>query len=183
MKDSREERQNRASPIGDIPIIDHLDTVTIESEEETVKVMDSIEAVMADLDAMGDHVAELGSLVKAETVEENKEKIRTGIGKLESQCQVIQEKMFDIMHMLQFQDILRQKIENIAKALGDFHNYLGAFLGRGKFRGEDRRTAASSAIHITGLEADTNKEAVDDIIEEFKTTDKGNTPSQRGECV
>lgn len=182
MKYSSEEKQKRTLLIEDIPIIDHLDTVTIESEEETVKVMDSIESVLADLDVMKDHLAELRTLAGAEMIEGNMERIRTGIGKLVNQREVIQEKMFDIIHMLQFQDILRQKIEKIAKALGDFHNYLGAFLGRGKF-GEDRRTVASSAIHTAGCEADTNKEAVDNIIEEFKTTDIGNISCQKGERV
>ena len=43
---------------------------------------------------------------------------------------------------------------------------------------EERRAAVSSTIHTASLEAVTNKDIVNGVIEKFKTKDKSNNPSR-----
>lgn len=88
----------------------------------------------------------------------------------------VSDEAFEILNILQFQDITRQKIEKVVILLKQFQNGLNrllvifninsATLGDQGFG--ERRVATQDRIFDTSLEADSRKDSVDDIIAQFK---------------
>lgn len=86
------------------------------------------------------------------------------------------DEAFEILNVLQFQDITRQKIEKVVGLLKQFQSGLNRLLvifnihpahidpeGFG-----ERRAATQDRIFETSLEADSRKDSVEDIIAQFK---------------
>ena len=90
----------------------------------------------------------------------------------------ISDEAFEILNVLQFQDITRQKIEKVVTLLKQFQGGLNRLLvifniHSGAMSGEgfaERKTATQDRIFETSLEADSRKDSVDDIIAQFKKT-------------
>ena len=90
--------------------------------------------------------------------------------------QTVSDESFEILNILQFQDITRQKIEKVVTLLKQFQNGLNRLLvifnitagdtAEGVFAG--RKVATQDRIFDTSLEADSRKDSVDDIIAQFK---------------
>ncbi len=93
--------------------------------------------------------------------------------------QKVSDEAFEILNILQFQDITRQKIEKVVILLKQFQGGLTRLLvifniHTGALGGEgfgERKVATQDHIFETSLEADSKKDSVDDIIAQFK---KGN---------
>jgi chemotaxis regulatin CheY-phosphate phosphatase CheZ len=94
---------------------------------------------------------------------------------------VVSDEAFEILNTLQFQDITRQKVEKVVLLLKQFKEGLNRLLdifhindldGTPREKTEEifekRITATQEHIFDTTLEADQNKESVDDIIAQFK---------------
>ena len=86
------------------------------------------------------------------------------------------DEAFEILNILQFQDITRQKIEKVVGLLKQFQSGLSRLLvifniapahAAPDAFGE-RRTATQDRIFETSLEADSRKDSVEDIIAQFK---------------
>lgn len=90
----------------------------------------------------------------------------------------VSDEAFEILNVLQFQDITRQKIEKVVILLKQFQGGLNRLLvifniHSGALSGEgfaERRVATQDRIFDTSLEADSRKDSVDDIIAQFKKT-------------
>ena len=94
------------------------------------------------------------------------------LGKLRT----ISDESFEILNTLQFQDITRQKVEKVVMLLKQFQGGLNRLLAIFKIHKEgvspevfERRHAATQdRIFDVSLNADTQKQSVDDIIAQFK---------------
>jgi chemotaxis regulatin CheY-phosphate phosphatase CheZ len=88
----------------------------------------------------------------------------------------VSDEAFEILNILQFQDITRQKIEKVVILLKQFQSGLNRLLVIFNIRSgtlgaevfADRRVATQDRIFETSLEADSRKDSVDDIIAQFK---------------
>jgi chemotaxis regulatin CheY-phosphate phosphatase CheZ len=86
------------------------------------------------------------------------------------------DEAFEILNILQFQDITRQKIEKVVLLLKQFQTGLTRLLVIFNIHSEalagqgfsERRTATQDRIFDTSLEADSRKDSVEDIIAQFK---------------
>ncbi|MDR3671717.1 MAG: HAMP domain-containing protein [Holophaga sp.] len=97
---------------------------------------------------------------------------------------VVSDEAFEILNTLQFQDITRQKVEKVVMLLKQFKEGLNRLLDIFHINGMDgaapataepeifekRIIATQEHIFDTTLEADGNKQSVDDIIAQFKNT-------------
>ncbi len=94
-----------------------------------------------------------------------------------AQLRQVGDEAFEILNILQFQDITRQKIEKVVLLLKQFQagltrllvifNIHSDALAEQGFSG--RQTATQDRIFETSLEADSRKDSVDDIIAQFKS--------------
>ncbi len=90
--------------------------------------------------------------------------------------QKVSDEAFEILNILQFQDITRQKIEKVVILLKQFQGGLNRLLvifnihtaGLGDSGFAERKVATQDRIFDTSLEADSRKDSVDDIIAQFK---------------
>jgi chemotaxis regulatin CheY-phosphate phosphatase CheZ len=90
--------------------------------------------------------------------------------------QGINDEAFEILNLLQFQDITRQKIEKVVMLLKNFQSGLQRLLvifnivpaAADSQIFEDRKVATQENIFKTSLEADSSKASVEDIIAQFK---------------
>jgi chemotaxis regulatin CheY-phosphate phosphatase CheZ len=90
--------------------------------------------------------------------------------------QTVSDESFEILNILQFQDITRQKIEKVVTLLKQFQGGLNRLLvifniNAGETSEDvftDRKVATQDHIFDTSLEADSRKDSVDDIIAQFK---------------
>jgi chemotaxis regulatin CheY-phosphate phosphatase CheZ len=95
-----------------------------------------------------------------------------------SHLQKVSDEAFEILNILQFQDITRQKIEKVVTLLKQFQGGLNRLLtifniqtdGLGGQGFAERKVATQDRIFDTSLEADSRKDSVDDIIAQFKKT-------------
>ncbi len=95
-----------------------------------------------------------------------------------SGLQLVNDEAFEILNILQFQDITRQKIEKVVILLKQFQGGLNRLLvifniHSAQLGGEgfaERKVATQDRIFDTSLEADSRKDSVDDIIAQFKKT-------------
>ncbi len=152
----------RAEPEAKTEMIDQLDKVTQVAEQETNKVLLRMESILGNL----------GS--QAELLEQVKEKMgRKGNAEIFcsqlDQClqlgQQSQDLIFDAMSLLQFQDIIRQKLEKLATKLEDLLEFIDTTVGRDA-SGSKKKRAHSLTIERAGLVPDGNKNAVDAILAE-----------------
>jgi hypothetical protein len=99
------------------------------------------------------------------------------LGPTKALLQKVSDEAFEILNVLQFQDITRQKIEKVVILLKQFQGGLNRLLvifnihsaGLGGGEGfAERRVATQDRIFDTNLEADSKKDSVDDIIAQFK---------------
>lgn len=95
-----------------------------------------------------------------------------------TRLQQVSDEAFEILNILQFQDITRQKIEKVVILLKQFQGGLNRLLvifniHQAAMTGEgfaERKVATQDRIFDTSLEADSRKDSVDDIIAQFKKT-------------
>jgi hypothetical protein len=154
---------NRLSPN---KIIDRLDDVTLKSEEEAGKVIDIIDETITSLDKVNQFAKELKELIKSGKADEDT--TFKSLGNMVSATKEAQDELFNAMNLLQYQDVLRQKIEKIATALSTFYDYLGEFLGKGKVKIEKR--AIGKHVEEATLDRDQKLEEIEKIIESTKDT-------------
>ena len=157
-------------------MVHQLDDVTKESEEKASEIFDIIENISNDLmekeenvqksiDVFSKNVEFLSTLqekfpeVEAfkSSLQENKEALELANGTLES-LQMSGDSIMNVMDIMQYQDIHRQKIERVINVMRSLARYMNTLFA-GKIDDENR---VSSAQHIAG---DTHNElaSTDDI--------------------
>jgi hypothetical protein len=148
-------------------VISELDTVTAVTERESNKVLDQ-------LDHIGQLVARQQKLITEIMRHEGAQApgVQKAIHEVMSAGKEIQDKVFEAMDLMQFQDITRQKLERIVHHLRQIHDYIVDLLGTG-LKSDAERPSISHTIAQTGTTPDENKAHADAVIEAFKSQKKG----------
>lgn len=148
-------------------VIAELDTVTAVTERESNKVMDQ-------LDQISRLVSRQQQLITGMMQHEGAQSpgVQQAIHEVMGAGKEIQDKVFEAMDLMQFQDITRQKLERIVHHLRQIHDYIVELLGTG-LKGEHERPSISHTIAQTGTTPDENKAHADSVIEAFKSQKKG----------
>ena len=102
--------------------------------------------------------------------------VELDLAPVKDHLQKVSDEAFEILNILQFQDITRQKIEKVVTLLKQFQSGLTRLLVIFNIHTEtlgaeafaDRKVATQDRIFDTSLEADSQKDSVDDIIAQFK---------------
>lgn len=148
-------------------VIAELDTVTAVTERESNKVMDQ-------LDMISQLVSRQQKLITDMMRHEGAQSpgVQQAIHEVMSAGKEIQDKVFEAMDLMQFQDITRQKLERIVHHLRQIHDYIVDLLGTG-LKSDTERPSISHTIAQTGTTPDENKAHADSVIEAFKSQKKG----------
>jgi chemotaxis regulatin CheY-phosphate phosphatase CheZ len=83
----------------------------------------------------------------------------------------VQNKVWEAMDLMQFQDITRQKLERIIHHLRQIHDYIVDLLGTG-FKHETMVVSVSRTIAQTGTTPDENKHHADSVVSDFRSQKK-----------
>ncbi len=148
-------------------VISELDTVTSVTERESNKVMDQLDQISRLVSKQQLLITEMMRHEGAQSAGAQK-----AIHEVMSAGKDIQDKVFEAMDLMQFQDITRQKLERIVHHLRQIHDYIVDLLGTG-LKGDTDRPSISRTIAQTGTTPDENKAHADSVIEAFKTQKKG----------
>ena len=148
-------------------VIAELDTVTAVTERESNKVMDQ-------LDMISQLVARQQKLITDMMRHEGAQAagVQQAIHEVMSAGKEIQDKVFEAMDLMQFQDITRQKLERIVHHLRQIHDYIVDLLGTG-LKSDTQRASISHTIAQTSTTPDENRAHADAVIEAFKSQKKG----------
>jgi len=95
---------------GDEKIVPQIETVIEHTESEMTKVIDRVEAMLTSTDSV---IAGVGIFKQEVAMTGTKE--FDGLGELEKVSQELQDKVFDVINQLQYQDIVRQKLEKVLR--------------------------------------------------------------------
>ena len=108
-------------------VISELDTVTAVTERESNKVMDQLDQIGQLVNRQQRLVTEIMSNEGAQAPG-----VQKAILEVMSASKEIQDKVFEAMDLMQFQDITRQKLERILHHLRQIHDYIVDLLGTGR---------------------------------------------------
>ncbi len=143
-------------------VISELDTVTAVTERESNKVMDQLDQISQLVSRQQQLVTDMMRHEGAQTTG-----AQNAIHEVMSASKEIQDKVFEAMDLMQFQDITRQKLERIVHHLRQIHDYIVDLLGTG-LKSDVERPSISHTIAQTGTTPDENKAHADAVIEAFK---------------
>ncbi|HJV91448.1 MAG TPA: hypothetical protein VJ623_14150 [Holophagaceae bacterium] len=147
-------------------VIAEIDTVTAVTERESNKVMDQLDQIGQLVGRQQQLITELMKHAGSQD-----EGVQKALHEIMSAGKGIQDKVFDAMDLMQFQDITRQKLERIVNHLRQIHDYIIDLLGTGE-KSEARQMSLSRTIATTGTTPDENKTHADSVIEAFKQQQK-----------
>jgi hypothetical protein len=142
-------------------VISELDAVTAVTERETNKVMDQLDLISQLVSKQQKLVTEVMQQPGAQD-----KAVQEAIREIMSSAKEIQDKVFEAMDLMQFQDITRQKLERIVFHLRQIHDYIVDLLGTG-LKSEGERASISHTIQSTGTTPDEKKAHADSVVEEF----------------
>ena len=148
-------------------MISELDTVTSVTERESNKVMDQLDQISRLVSRQQQLITEMMRHEGAQS-----QGVQKAIHEVMSAGKEIQDKVFEVMDLMQFQDITRQKLERIVHHLRQIHDYIAELLGTG-LKSDTERPSISHTIAQTGTTPDENKAHADAVIEAFKSQKKG----------
>jgi chemotaxis regulatin CheY-phosphate phosphatase CheZ len=92
--------------------------------------------------------------------------IQSAIHQIMTASSEVQNKVWEAMDLMQFQDITRQKLERIIHHLRQIHDYIVDLLGTG-FKHEVQAISVSRTIAQTGTTPDENKSHADSVVSDF----------------
>jgi hypothetical protein len=147
-------------------VISEIDAVTEVTERETNRVMDQLDQISQLVGRQQQLVTEI---MKNPSTQDRV--IQEAIHQVMSAGKEIQDKVFEAMDLMQFQDITRQKLERIVYHLRQIHDYIVDLLGTG-LKSEGQRASINPNITRTGTTPDENKAEAEAIIAEFKRGQK-----------
>jgi chemotaxis regulatin CheY-phosphate phosphatase CheZ len=143
-------------------VINELDAVTAVTERETNKVMDQLDLISSLVGRQQDLITGLLGNPAAQDPA-----VQAAVNEVMAAGRDIQDKVFEAMDLMQFQDITRQKLERIVHHLRQIHDYIVELLGTG-LKSEGERASISRTIASTGTTPDEKKSHADSVVEEFK---------------
>ncbi|WP_345980191.1 chemotaxis protein [Sulfurimonas sp. HSL3-2] len=164
-------------PYDDNKVVHQLDDVTKESEEKATQIFDIVENISNDLMEKEENInsciqviedniklftnlAEKFPDIKAfqKAKDDNTEALSSAQEVLES-MQGSGDELMNVMDIMQYQDIHRQKIERVINVMRALSNYMNALFA-GKIDDEKR---VSSAVHLPGDQGTEDVVNADDI--------------------
>lgn len=143
-------------------VISELDAVTAVTERETNKVMDQLDVIS---NLVGQQQNLITGLLSHPAAQDPS--VQQAINQVMGAGKDIQDKVYEAMDLMQFQDITRQKLERIVHHLRQIHDYIVDLLGSG-LKSEGERASISRTIASTGTTPDEKKSHADSVVEEFK---------------
>lgn len=143
-------------------VISELDAVTAVTERETNKVMDQLDLISSLVAKQQGLITEVMQHAGAQDPS-----VQAAISQVMSAGKDIQDKVYEAMDLMQFQDITRQKLERIVYHLRQIHDYIVDLLGTG-LKSDGERASISHTIANTGTTPDEKKTHADSVVEEFK---------------
>ena len=150
-----------------VRVIGELGAVTAVTERETNKVMDKLDEISRLLDQQRNMVNEIMGDESAQTPT-----IKNSIQLILAAGNDIQNKVYEAMDLMQFQDISRQKLERIMHHLRQIHDYILDLLGTGFQSEQPQKVSLSHSISDTGTTPDEKKAHADSVINEFLSSQK-----------
>ncbi len=155
------------APAGPAPdaqghVISELDAVTAVTERETNKVMDQLDLIST---LVGQQQSLITGLMAHPSAQDAS--VQDAVRQIMAAGKDIQDKVYEAMDLMQFQDITRQKLERIVHHLRQIHDYIVDLLGTG-LKSEGERASISRTIATTGTTPDEKKTHADSVVEEFK---------------
>jgi hypothetical protein len=150
------------APDGQGQVISELDAVTAVTERETNKVMDQLDVISGLVGRQQTLITDLMANPAAQDPA-----VQQAINQVMAAGKDIQDKVYEAMDLMQFQDITRQKLERIVHHLRQIHDYIVDLLGVG-LKNEGERASISRTIASTGTTPDEKKGHADSVVEEFK---------------
>ena len=150
-----------------VRVIGELGAVTAVTERETNKVMDKLDQISQLLDQQRILVTEM---MGNESIQNPT--IQSSIHQIMTASTEIQNKVYDAMDLMQFQDISRQKLERIIHHLRQIHDYILELLGTGFQTQPAAKMSISNSIASTGTMPDESKTHADSVVDEFLRTKK-----------
>ena len=151
----------RVEPPTEGQIISELDAVTVVTERETNKVMDQLDLINQLVGKQQQLVTEVMQQPGAQD-----QAVQEAVRQIMTSGKEIQDKVFEAMDLMQFQDITRQKLERIVFHLRQIHDYIVDLLGTG-LKSESERASISHSIQFTGTTPDEQKAHADAVVEEY----------------
>lgn len=143
-------------------VISEIDAVTAVTERETNKVMDQLDVISQLVSKQQDLITKVMQQPDAQLAG-----VQQALHEIMSSGKTIQDKVYEAMDLMQFQDITRQKLERIVFHLRQIHDYIIELLGTG-LKSEGERANISRTIATTGTTPDERRTHADSVIEEFK---------------
>jgi uncharacterized coiled-coil protein SlyX len=143
-------------------VISELDAVTAVTERETNKVMDQLDLIS---NLVGRQQNLITDVLRHPGAQDPA--VQAAINQIMASGKDIQDKVYEAMDLMQFQDITRQKLERIVFHLRQIHDYIVDLLGTG-LKSEGERASISRTIAQTGTTPDEKKSHADSVVEEFK---------------
>jgi hypothetical protein len=142
-------------------VIVEIDSVTEVTERETNKVMDQLDLISQLVGRQQDLITTILAHPGTQDAQ-----VQAAINDVMGAAKDIQDKVFEAMDLMQFQDITRQKLERIVYHLRQIHDYIVELLGTGE-KNEGARPSLSRTIAQTGTTPDERKAHADSVVEEF----------------
>jgi hypothetical protein len=153
-----------ADPQGQV--ISELDAVTAVTERETNKVMDQLDVIS---NLVGTQQGLITTLLQHPGAQDPG--VQAAINQVMTAGKEIQEKVYEAMDLMQFQDITRQKLERIVFHLRQIHDYIVDLLGTG-LKSEGERASISRTIATTGTVPDEKRAHADSVVAEYMRTQR-----------
>lgn len=147
-------------------VISEIDAVTSVTERETNKVMDQLDVISQLVGRQKELITEVMKHPGAQEAS-----VQEALHKVMVSGKEIQDKVFEAMDLMQFQDITRQKLERIVHHLRQIHDYIVDLLGTG-LKSDAERASISRTIHTTGTTPDERKAHADAVVEEYLRSQK-----------
>jgi len=163
---SREAEKDGPQKDGRGHVISELDTVTSVTERESNKVMDQLDQISRLVSRQQRLITDMMSHEGTQSPG-----VQSAFHEVMVASKEIQDKVFESMDLMQFQDITRQKLERIVHHLRQIHDYIAELLGTG-LKSDAERPSVSHTIAQTGTTPDENKAHADAVIQAFKSLKK-----------
>jgi hypothetical protein len=143
-------------------VISELDAVTSVTERETNKVMDQLDQISG---LVATQQALITGVMRHPGAQDPS--VQAAVNQVMAAGKDIQDKVYEAMDLMQFQDITRQKLERIVHHLRQIHDYIVDLLGTG-LKSDGERASISRTITSTGTTPDEKRAHADSVVDEFK---------------
>src|SRR5208283_6201464 len=132
------------------------------TERETNKVMDQLDVISS---LVGIQQALITGVMQHPGAQDPS--VQEAINQVMASGKDIQNKVYEAMDLMQFQDITRQKLERIVHHLRQIHDYIVDLLGTG-LKSDAERATIGRTIASTGTVPDEKRAHADSVVDEFK---------------